>query len=199
MTDLSFLEGRFAPHRVVPGWLGDGDAERLLAYVVAEEARFRPSKVVDGLDPGTRRSLVLRDLGPFEALLADKARALQPDLEAAFGMGRVMTSDVEIEMVAHGDGGFYGPHIDTFTGTDHVAGERRRITLVYYVHRRPRRFTGGRFRLHDMAGRRTIDIEPVHDSLVAFPSFAHHEVEKVSLPGRAFADSRFSVNIWLCG
>jgi len=199
MTDLSFLEGRFPPHRVVRGWLGDVAAQRLLAYVLGEEARFKPSKVAEGLDPGTRLSRVLRDLGPFEALLAAKARALQPQLEAAFGTGHMAVSDVEIELVAHGDGGFYGPHIDTFTGADHIAGERRRITLVYYFHRRPRHFAGGRFRLLDMAGRRSIDIEPDHDSLVAFPSFAHHEVEKVSCPGGAFADSRFSVNIWLCG
>ena len=43
------------------------------------------------------------------------------------------------------------------------------------------------------------DIVPEFDSLVAFPSFARHEVERTSCPGNAFADSRFSVNLWLCG
>lgn len=187
------------PHRVTPAWLGDADAGRLLDYILAAEPRFKRSQVAEGPDADTRRSLVLRGLGPFEALLADRARALQPDLERAFGMGHVAPGEVETEIVSHGDGGFYGPHIDTFTGDDHVHGDRRRLTLVYYVHRRPRRFAGGRLRLHDLAGRRTIDIAPEFDSLVAFPSFARHEVERVSCPGNAFADSRFSVNLWLCG
>ena len=193
------LEGRFLPYRVIRGWLGDTDATRLLDYVLAAEPRFKPSQVAEGLDADTRRSLVLRGLGPFEARLAGRARALQPELESAFGMGRTVPGDVETEIVAHGDGGFYGPHIDTFTGDDHVHGDRRRLTLVYYVHRRPPRFTGGRLRLHDLAGTRTIDIAPEFDSLVAFPSFARHEVERTSCPGNAFADSRFSVNLWLCG
>lgn len=187
------------PHRVLPGWLGDADAGRLLDYIVAAEPRFRPAQVAEGLDAETRRSLVLRGLGPFETLLAGRARALLPELERAFGMGHVAPAEVEAEIVAHGDGGFYGPHIDTFTGGDHVHGDRRRLTLVYYVHRRPRRFGGGRLRLHDMAGSRTIDIAPEFDSLVAFPSFARHEVERVSCRGKTFADSRFSVNLWLCG
>lgn len=199
MTDLSFLNGRFLPHLRVSGWLGEADARRLLDHILASERLFKPSQVAEGFDPGTRRSLVLRGLGPFDAMLADRARALQVELEAAFGMGHVAPADIEVEVVAHGDGGFYGPHIDTFTGDDHVHGDRRRLTLVYYVHRTPRRFTGGRLRLHDMAGSRTIDIAPEFDSLVAFPSFARHEVEPVSCPGNDFADSRFSVNLWLCG
>lgn len=193
------LEGRFLPHRVMPAWLGDADATRLLDYILSAEPRFKASQVSEGLDADTRRSLVLRGLGPFEALLAAKARALQPELERAFGMGSIAAGEVETEIVAHGDGGFYGPHIDTFTGDDHVHGDRRRLTLVYYVHRRPARFTGGRLRLHDMAGSRTIDIAPQFDSVVAFPSFARHEVERTSCPGNTFADSRFSVNLWLCG
>lgn len=199
MPQPPVLEGRFLPHRVIEGWLGEADAGRLLDYILAAESRFKPSHVAEGLDADTRRSQVLRGLGPFEALLSGKARALQPELERAFGMGKVAPAEVEAEVVAHGDGGFYGPHIDTLTGDDHVAGERRRLTLVYYVYRRPQRFAGGRLRLHDMAGRQTIDIAPAFDSLVAFPSFARHEVEPISCPGNAFADNRFSVNLWLCG
>jgi SM-20-related protein len=199
MNSRPSFEGRFLPHCVMQGWLGDADAGRLLDHILSVEAQFKPSRVAEGLDTETRRSLVLRGLGPFGSLLADRARAVQWGLEAAFGMGHVAPGEVESEIVAHGDGGFYGPHIDTLTGEDHVAGQRRRLTLVYYVHRRPRGFSGGRLRLHDMAGRRTVDIAPDFDSLVAFPSFARHEVERVSCPGNAFADSRFSVNLWLCG
>ena len=75
MSDLSFLEGRFLPHRVVPGWLGEARAEALLAYILAEQGRFRPAKVMDGLDPTSRHALVLKGLGPFEAILSACAHA----------------------------------------------------------------------------------------------------------------------------
>ena len=71
--------------------------------------------------------------------------------------------------------------------------------MVYYFHRQPRCFTGGRLRLFDLGGERSIDIEPVHDSLLVFPSYARHEVETISCPDGAFADGRFAVNMWLCG
>ena len=45
----------------------------------------------------------------------------------------------------------------------------------------------------------SIEIEPTHDSLLVFPSSARHEVEMISCPDGAFGDSRFAVNIWLCG
>lgn len=199
MSDLSFLEGRFLPHRVVQGWLGEDQADALLSYAVAERERFKPSKVAEGLDPDIRRSLVLRNLGPFEGLLSEKALSLQAELATAFGMGREPATSTEIEIVAHGDGCFYRPHIDTFTGDDHVTGEARRLTLIYYLHSRPRRFTGGRLRLYDMAAKSSVAIDPVHDSVLAFPSFAQHEVETVSCPDADFADNRFAVNIWLRG
>jgi hypothetical protein len=199
MSDLSLLEGRFLPYRLVPQWLGEKRADALLSYIQAQRGRFRPAKVSEGFDPASRHSLVLKGLGPFDAMFSALASAMQPELETAFGTGRTLPTAPEIEVVAHGDGGFYTPHIDTLTGSDHVAGERRRLTLIYYVHRRPRRFTGGRLRLYDMSGKHALAFEPMHDSLLAFPSFARHEVEKVFCPGGIFADSRFSVNIWLCG
>ena len=56
-----------------------------------------------------------------------------------------------------------------------------------------------RLRLFDLSGEQSIEIEPTHDSLLVFPSSARHEVEEISCPGGAFADSRFAINIWLCG
>lgn len=193
------------PYRISTSWLGDEQADRLLAYVIEAQARFKPTTVLfDGESKGrveesTRRSLVLTDLGPFTELLHDKVRALQGDLEKAFGMGHVPTTEIELEMVAHGDGGFYHPHIDTFTSSTATKGANRRLSLVYYFHRLPRRFTGGRLRLRGLGNAQPVAVEPTHDSLLAFPSFLPHEVEKVSCGGGGFADSRFSVNIWLYG
>ncbi len=203
MSEPSFLAGRFPPHRLLPGWLGEAAAARLLAFGLAAEARFAPTRLNDHgagrLDGVVRQSRVLKDLGAFAGPLRRKALALQDGLEAAFDLPHTPAGDPQIEMVAHGDGAFYRPHTDTYTGDEYAPGGRRRLTMVYYLHRRPRRFTGGRLRLFDLGGDRSIEIEPAHDSLLVFPSSARHEVETVSCPGGAFADGRFAVNIWLCG
>jgi SM-20-related protein len=192
------------PHRLFASWLGETQADSLLSYAVSEQARFRETKVLregattGDVDQSIRRSRVLRDLGPFDRLLRDRATALQAELETAFGMSHLPPGEAEIEMVAHGDGGFYRPHIDTFTGDSASGGANRRLSLVYYVHRRPRAFSGGRLRLLSLGGGKAVAIEPAHDSLLAFPSFLPHEVETVSAPQDRFEYGRFGVNIWLC-
>jgi SM-20-related protein len=203
MSEPSFLAGRFLPHRILPDWLGEPQAARLLAYSLAAEAHFTPTRLNDRgtgrLDSVVRQSSVLKDLGAFAGLLHRKALALQDGLETAFDMQHTPVNSTQIEVVAHGDGAFYRPHTDTYTDDEYTPGGRRRLTMVYYFHRRPRRFTGGRLRLFDRGGEQSIEIEPTHDSLLVFPSSARHEVETISCPGGAFADSRFAVNIWLCG
>jgi len=208
MSEPSFLAGRFLPHRLLPGWLGEAQAAKLLAYGLAAETRFTPTRLNDHgpdhhnsgrLDEVVRHSSVLKHLGIFAGPLRRKALALQAVLETAFDMAHAPANSTQIEMVAHGDGAFYRPHTDTYTGDEYTPGGRRRMTMVYYLHRQPRRFTGGRLRLFDLGGEQSIWIEPMHDSLLVFPSSARHEVETISCPGGAFADSRFAVNIWLCG
>jgi SM-20-related protein len=193
------------PHRILASWLGRDQADQLLSYAVAEEARFVETKVLlenaikSDVDRSLRRSRVLRDLGPFEQLLRAKAQGLQLMFETAFGMSHKPPGEVEIELVAHGDGGFYRPHIDTFTGDSASSGANRRLSLVYYFHRRPRAFSGGQLRLLGLGGGQPLAIEPDHDTLLAFPSFVPHEVEPVSIPREGFENSRFAVNIWLHG
>jgi len=203
MSEPSFLGGRFPPHRIFAGWLGEAHSARLLVYALASEPRFTPTRLAhEGtgrLETLTRQSSVLTDLGAFARPLRRKALALQSVLEMEFEMARTPPNSTQLEVVAHGDGAFYRPHTDTFTGDQYTPGGRRRLTMVYYFHREPRRFTGGRLRLFDLGGGQTVDVEPTHDSLLVFPSTARHEVERVSCPEGAFGDGRFAVNIWLCG
>lgn len=203
MSKPSFLAGRFLPHRLFSDWLGEAESEGLLAYALAAEARFVPTKLNDHgtghFDRIVRHSRVLKDLGSFADPLQKKALALQSELETAFDMTHTPPNSTQIELVAHGDGAFYRPHTDTFTGDEYMSGGRRRLTMVYYFHRLPRRFTGGRLRLFDLGGNQTIDIEPACDSLLVFPAATLHEVERISCPDGDFSDGRFSVNIWLCG
>ena len=206
MMKMSAAPANPTPHRLFPSWLGGEHAAAILSYAAGAEARFEVTGIgsTDRGEGGQsnqsfRRSLRLRDLGPFSCLLCDRALLLQRELETAFGMGHTSENEAEIELVTHGDGGFYRAHIDTFTGDGITDVANRRLSLVYYLHNRPRRFTGGNLRLFAPGSVHATVIEPEHDTLLAFPSFLPHEVDPISCPGGSFIDGRFSVNIWLRG
>lgn len=192
--------GRFLPCHTQPDWLHPDMAEALLAHAIANEGRFRSGSVLNSgelmVDETIRQVSVLAHLGPFHAPVTQAALAAKPMLETLFGIPAFTTGQVEIEMAAHGDGAHFQRHVDTF-----VVGQRRPnprvLTLVLYLHRRPRGFTGGALRLHALGGSGTRDMEPDHNRLAAFPSIAPHSVQRLSCPGGAFADRRFAVNIWI--
>jgi SM-20-related protein len=103
-------------------------------------------------------------------------------------------------VVAHGDGAFFTEHRDTVVEGQKVI-IRRIISAVYYFHRLPKSFSGGVLRIYPLAGREKsdafVDIEPVNDTLIFFPSRFPHEVLPVSCPSGQFEDSRFAINCWV--
>jgi Rps23 Pro-64 3,4-dihydroxylase Tpa1-like proline 4-hydroxylase len=132
-----------------------------------------------------------------------RMRELFPALSAEIGTPPFELESIELELVAHGDGAFFGRHIDTFTRAAANIDQQRILSAVYYFHARPKGFSGGALRLFALsavAGKDAefLDIEPEHDTLVVFPSWVPHEVCKVSCPSGSFADSRFAVNCWFC-
>jgi predicted 2-oxoglutarate/Fe(II)-dependent dioxygenase YbiX len=91
----------------------------------------------------------------------------------------------------YGDGAFYKRHRDTKkAGVTH-----RLVTLVYYVHREPARFTGGDLVIWQ--GDESLTLQPKHNRAVVFPSFAIHEVERVRMTDGLWESARFSVNYWM--
>ena len=191
------------PHLVLHDFLAPDEADALLAYALDHEAQYAATGV--GLaagerrvDPAIRQSSSLRDLGPFRALLKERMRGIEPVLSARLGTPPLARPPVELELVAHNDGAFYKFHKDTETGGSFQS--IRVLSAVYYFHRRPQAFSGGALRLYaigDLKFQEFIDIPPTHNSLLVFPSWAPHEVTRVSCPSQAFADSRFAINCWL--
>lgn len=206
MSDQESLEGTKPlrslppPHLVLTDFLDDGTAAGLLDHALTHQSAFAPTKVSPRGDTGAiistiRVSAGTRDLGPYREIFRSKALELLPKLIGDLRLSPFEATWVETELVAHNDGAFFRRHIDTQTGYD-----RRRlrvVSAVYYFHTRPRAFTGGALRLHDIAGGPSVDIEPTHNSLVVFPAWAPHEVMRVSCPSQRFADSRFAVNCWI--
>jgi SM-20-related protein len=190
------------PYLVIGGFLEQDAVAGLLEFTLGHEHSFEPTKVgragPEAIKPEIRVSLGMRDLGPFKPILKSKVLALIPDLVAKLKTTPVNTPQLELQLVAHGDGAFYKRHIDTRTVSDR--GSIRVLSGVYYFHNHPKAFTGGALRLYaigDPAMATFVDIEPEHNTLLVFPSWARHEVTRVNCPSKRFIDSRFAINCWV--
>lgn len=190
------------PYCLYPDWLGEEMSDALLDYAEANEDRFTPSRIrqkgISAELPEIRTSLRLADLGPFAEPLRRQLLGLLPELCRRLGVGAFAPKLVEMELVAHGDGAHFLRHSDTGLG-EQSARMPRRVTAVCYLHRRPRAFGGGQLRYYALDGGSFIDLDPAHGLMVSFPSFVPHSVERVSLAGGAFRDSRFAIDLWVSG
>jgi Rps23 Pro-64 3,4-dihydroxylase Tpa1-like proline 4-hydroxylase len=192
------------PYLVVPGFLEVADADALLDFALARETDFGPTGVSDSGDGGVDRTVRVsestRDLGRFRPVLVNRLRERLTELTARLRVASIAEPRFELELVAHNHGAFYKRHIDTRTGSDRSFV--RIVSAVYYVHARPRGFSGGSLRLFAFGDPQLatfVDIAPDHNSLLVFPSWAQHEVLPVSCPSGLFAASRFAVNCWVYG
>ena len=200
----------FPPHHQYRDFLDPVDEQALLDWALASEADFSPSLLNgDVLDLKRRKSRRLPDLGPLAELFEGHIRDLAPDLFERTGVPPFEIEHVELEIAAHGDGAHFAPHSDIPIGRNRVplggdgsATQDRIVSAVYYFYALPRRFTGGELRLHRFGSNGAegdwIDIDPIRNSLLIFPSWAYHEVRPVALPGDRFAEHRFAINCWLC-
>lgn len=192
----------FLPRWLTSGWLGPALSDALLEHAIAHEAEFEEARVTAddgrvGVEPLVRqaRKLAVPDgfRQPIEARIAEALPALQ----ARLGRLRGAVKAINVELAAHGDGAHFLPHLDTATGPGTQGRLTRRLSLICYLHRRPKAFGGGQLRFYSLAGEAWQDIEPNHDLMVAFPSWSRHGVQPVQVPSGAFADSRFAINIWI--
>ena len=146
--------------------------------------------------------MCLASIGRFVDVVETRIQQVIPELINDLRLSRFETGLIDLQMVSHGDGGFYTRHIDTFTGKDRPAQGDRVISCVYYFFREPKAFTGGELRLHPLRTKTApapaiVDLPIANDTLIAFSSWLPHEVLPVSSPSLEFANSRFSINCWV--
>lgn len=213
------FRGPMPPHGQLMDFLPEADRDALLDWALGEEANFKTAKIFYGpggqklgTDPRVRQALKLRGAGPFEPLLQERLLAALPEVMAIAGFRGVEPRSIEFELNAYGDGAHFAPHIDIAVGEGRKPigrqeGEDRLISSVYYFYREPKGFSGGRLRLFrfgvdamspDLKDDDSIAFEPVQNSLVVFPSWARHGVERVACPSGRFSDFRFGLNCWFC-
>jgi Rps23 Pro-64 3,4-dihydroxylase Tpa1-like proline 4-hydroxylase len=188
------------PHLVLRDFLEGTTVASLLDYVQSRQADFAPTRLKSArLDPSLRQSTALRDLGPFKPVIDTKLFSVVPTLMQELRLTPFDVGRTELELVAHGDGAFYKRHIDTRTSSDPDLQQIRVLSGVYYFNAEPKAFTGGALRLYAIGGNAAdfVDIEPVRNSLLVFPSWAPHEVMPVNCPSKRFLDSRFAINCWV--
>ena len=182
-------------HGVVHNWLGSEAVTRLLRFVQLNERGFEDTKVTHQQGEGTvdrthRVSRKLMNIDEPKKELCPKLEDLLPVIFDKLGYKPFIPSQIEMELVAHGDGAFFARHNDIFTGPDQKGRGSRAISAVYYFHGLPKAFSGGILRLHSLAasGKQGTfaDIAPDRDTLVFFPSFFPHEVLPVKCTGGQF-------------
>jgi SM-20-related protein len=207
---VSVLESPYywpAEYLVLDEFLSPGELDTLVQYTLTKEMQFQVSEVVSpGVSGGAvdfehRRSNVLMDLGAQEKVIVDRLKACLPRALDKLGCVSFPVSHVECQITASKHGDFFHWHNDN--GSPEVAS--REMTFVYFFHREPKKFLGGKLRIYDSrwenghyvptANYRTI--VPEQNQLILFPSALAHEITLVECPSGTFADSRFTVNGWL--
>jgi hypothetical protein len=199
--DAASPRGLMPPYVVLRYFLDETTVAGLFAFALSKQPDFAPTRVVGkAVDPSIRISNGLRELGGYRPLIKDKILGLVPGLIARLQVTPFDACAVETELVAHGDGAFYKRHADTQTAVYNEVDRIRVLSGVYYFNAEPKAFAGGALRLYAIGGRPEqdfVDIEPLHNSLLVFPSWAPHEVMPVHCPSQRFMDSRFAINCWV--
>lgn len=192
---------RIPPHAVRRDVLTADEHASLLGWALANESALQPA-MVSGFrtDPNVRNARHFVGDAPWKPVIAERMGALMPGLIEELAMVPFAIHGFEIELVVYPDGGFINGHVDTATRATRHKHDRV-LSAVYYFHREPKPYSGGELRLRPARvpppdAPQHIDITPIQNGVVAFPSWAPHEVLRVSSPSGEYGDSRFAVNCW---
>ncbi|HEV2078766.1 MAG TPA: 2OG-Fe(II) oxygenase [Allosphingosinicella sp.] len=207
---MSVSKGPLPPIGRFERFLPKDDHHELLEWTLAHRRLFQPSTIAGGvLDPKKRISERTRQLGPWTARFVDRIAEHLDPIFAATGTSAFNVDHYELEVVAHCDGAHFSRHTDIPVGPgrkpvggDDSGRHERLLSAVYYFQAEPRQFSGGQLRLHRLGSDGSpgdyLDVDPVQNSLVVFPSWTSHEVMRVTCQSARFEDGRFAVNCWLC-
>lgn len=191
---------------VVDDFLPAHQVEPVMTWVTGQGHQFTTSKVMSGYegqdaeDADFRRSKVMSQPGPVRALFERRLLSELDQARRALGLPPLPVTHVELQVTASNDGDFFKCHNDNA----HAVVADRSLTFVYFVHREPKPFRGGHLTLYEttwqrgqpVRGPELLDVEPVRNRMVFFPSHLMHEVRLVECPSMAFEDSRFTINGW---
>ena len=192
---------KLPPYYIKENFFGQALVNHLLEHVVENQTLFETSTVglnAGRIDQDIRISSILRDFGALKKEIKERFNAVFSEALEQLRMPNFELYGTEREIVAHANGAFYNRHIDTATGSSEFSV--RVLSAVYYFHAQPKNFHGGDLRLLPLRSitdeANYLDIEPINDRLLLFPSWVPHQVMPVVSESVDFKDSRFAINCW---
>ena len=192
-----------APFVRIMDFLSPAEHRRVLTRVLAMRASFSPARTGVGADRKLRTEkrvgLMIENVADeeLESILVPKVRGMLPEVRKRLRLEAHNHPLSVIHVNAYLDGGFGHPHRDSPI----VGGyEREGLFCIYFVHRRPKVFSGGSLLLYDTDIEKGCSrrfsfsrIEPVANSMVIYPDRYMHGITPVQCGTDEFADGRFSV------
>ena len=175
---------RGAPYHRITDFLPPQGAQQVLHQVLDQRHNFCAMS-------GNRNFLRLPQPLEIQGAFFKSLWAVLPDIQKRLALD-LENPEIELYIHSYNDGTHFDRHSDAHGG----GNWRRRLSCVYYLHCLPRGFEGGNLVIYDGGGLAHA-VEPEHNSVVFFPSHLIHEVLQVTCRSRAFADSRFAINVWI--
>lgn len=185
--------------------------DAILDWTLANADKFQPALITDQrsgenvLNPERRNALTCRDFDEIRSRISTIFENHLAEIVERLRFRGDTNFEYELELSAYGDGAHFIPHVDITLGRSpdraKLDNDRRQLSAIYYYHRRPKGFSGGRLKLFGFPSTGSeevaaIEIEPEDNKMVVFPSWVPHQVQPVSCPGKSFKDYRFAVNCW---
>ncbi|MEM7698152.1 MAG: 2OG-Fe(II) oxygenase [Verrucomicrobiota bacterium] len=196
-----------SPFAVIPNFLSPDDREALADLLTSEKEHLKPLRVSyagNEADPAavdhkleletSRNQLGVSRPDTIAAILEAPVRAaLTPD-RLAMCREPLTRAKFRWRLDVTPDGGFARAHQDTMEPSD-------RLTILYYYHTHPKRFTGGDLLLYDrqpddpnsFIADQFTTIRHTDNLLVIFPNERFHQVTRVSAESDSLLDARLSV------
>ena len=188
--------------QIIDNFLGHYEHADMLAYAAEHEADFQAA-TVNNRNHSARTNMVILDFAAaaHSTLIRNRLLTWMPQLWRLLNMEPFPVNQVESQLTVSGDGHYYRAHVDS----DSASNLDRVLTCIYYFSRQPQQFSGGGLRIYDSlvgGGERQqaetfMQIEPVANRMVVFPSDSFHELLPIRCPSGAFLDSRFAITNWI--
>lgn len=191
---------------VLEEFLARPELDELVDWVVAHELQFGASQVIEPTSSNGRpsqehrRSKVFHTSGPVRQIFEQRLMLVLDHVRLGLGLAPFGVRKIETQITASNDGEYFRPHTDN----SHSLLTGRQLTFVYFFHREPARFSGGRLRFYKRGrspgdatpGPMFAELVPRQNQIVFFVPHYMHEIETISCPSCRFLDSRFTVNGW---
>lgn len=190
-----------APMYLVDEFMAEHIPRRCLAFARDQKAGFAAAGIDSrrrSYSADRRQTLVNWDVQSVARELEAELLQRLPRIRTSLGVPDFEVDSLETKMTNHIEGGYFRPHADN---TSYFGPSGRVLTWLYYFHRQPKAFSGGRLLAFDTNFSTAhfdeaafTTVEPQYNRLVVFPSCFYHCVTTTCLKSPGFMNGRFAIS-----